>query len=421
MFSTSSSISWPPVYNTNDSNTSDGNSNIHSALQLSTSNSQSVGSTASLSLPDHNVQAEMIWNNAVPSHQEYNHPVVTPTIASQSTSAAGLSPTDVNFTTPNIPPSFSSNIPLHLHNANTNSAYSWSSAHPTSNDIYNCSMSSSSSSLASETSDTMNTNFFDQNIHPQLPSNDPTAQQFQVPQYMPLMAQPISLHLQQQLQMQQLQFHEAPMHLSQPPLGHQRTSSNPPPAFYQPRRPSVEELTETKRVKLTRMSNERIEKIKTLAAGKGITADTVLSVLTLYTPEGRKRCLNTATGNINGNTLDSDDIYLDIVMNGGGDDDPAKRGKKAHTRKTKPNHIKRPLNSFMLYRKSQTQSAMAFALHSQLKLNHQNISQIIGLMWQTEEQNVKRQFAVFASKEKELHKVLHPEYKFCPQKKKRRD
>lgn len=76
------------------------------------------------------------------------------------------------------------------------------------------------------------------------------------------------------------------------------------------------------------MSNERIEKIKTLAAGKGITADTVLSVLTLYTPEGRKRCLNTVTGNINGNTLDSDDIYLDIVMNGGGDDDPAKRGKK---------------------------------------------------------------------------------------------
>lgn len=159
MFSTSSSISWPPVYNTNDSNTSDGNSNIHSALQLSTSNSQSVGSTASLSLPDHNVQADMIWNNAVPSHQEYNHPVVTQTIASQSTSAAGLSPTDVNFTTPNITPSLSSNIPLHLHNANTNSAYSWSSAHPTSNDMYNCSMSSSSSSLASETSDTMNTNF----------------------------------------------------------------------------------------------------------------------------------------------------------------------------------------------------------------------------------------------------------------------
>jgi hypothetical protein len=418
MFSTSSSISWPPVYNTNDSNNASDGNNIHSALQLSTSNNQTVGSTASLSLPDHNDPADIIWNNAVSSHQEYNHPVVTQTITTQPVSA-GLSPTDANFTNSNITPPLSSNIPLHLHNTNANSTYSWSSAHSTSNDMYNCSM-TSSSSLASETNDNMNTNFFDQNIH-QLPSNDLTAQQFQVPQYMPLIAQPIPLHLQQQLQMQQLQFHQAPMHLSPPPLGHQRTASNPPPAFFQPRRPSVEELTETKRVKLTKMSNERIEKIKTLAAGKGITADTVLSVLTLYTPEGRKRCLNTVTGPINDNTLDSDDIYLDIVMNGGGDDDPAKRGKKAHTRKTKPNHIKRPLNSFMLYRKSQTQSAMAFALHGQLKLNHQNISQIIGLMWQTEDQDVKRQFAVFASKEKELHKFLHPDYKFCPQKKKKRD
>lgn len=93
--------------------------------------------------------------------------------------------------------------------------------------------------------------------------------------------------------------------------------------------------------------------------------------------------------------------------------------KKKH-RKKRPDHVKRPLNSFMLYRKSQTQSAMAFAVNSQLKLNHQNISQIIGLMWQTESKELKDEFANFARQEKEVHRALHPDYKFCPQKKAKR-
>lgn len=98
----------------------------------------------------------------------------------------------------------------------------------------------------------------------------------------------------------------------------------------------------------------------------------------------------------------------------------ASGSSKKKSRKNRRDYVKRPLNSFMLYRKSQTQSAMAYAVHSKLKLNHQNISQIVGLMWQTESKEVKDKFAYFAGREKEIHKVLHPDYKFCPQKKKKK-
>lgn len=192
------------------------------------------------------------------------------------------------------------------------------------------------------------------------------------------------------------------------------------------RRVSIEELRETQQVKLTRMTPERIAHITQLAEKKGINRHTVASVLTLYTSEGRKRYLQCVGGDQS--ELCGDDIVIQITLNGGfpSSEDGAVGGEskkkmaKNH-RKARPDYVKRPLNSFMLYRKSQTQSAMAYAMHSQLKLNHQNISQIIGLMWQTESKQVKDQFASFAGKEKELHRVLHPDYKFCPQKKKRKD
>lgn len=194
------------------------------------------------------------------------------------------------------------------------------------------------------------------------------------------------------------------------------------------RRKSVaEEITQTHMVKLTRMSPERIEHIKGLAEEKGINPHTVEAVLTLYTPSGRRHYLQNIDQSAQQNhQVYGDDIYINITMNGGYSDDDftAPLNKKKSTknsRKSRPDYVKRPLNSFMLYRKSQTQSAMAYAVHSQLKLNHQNISQIIGLMWQTESKEVKDQFARFAGKEKELHRVLHPDYKFCPQKKKRKE
>ncbi len=119
-----------------------------------------------------------------------------------------------------------------------------------------------------------------------------------------------------------------------------------------------------------------------------------------------------------------------------------------------PNYIKRPLNSFMLYRKFQIQAAYIYAIaqsstiyEEQLqnnasknenenengngnikpkssiildipKLNHQSISQMISLLWNTEFEEIKLKFSNFASFwEKEIHKVAYPSYKFQPQKK----
>lgn len=191
----------------------------------------------------------------------------------------------------------------------------------------------------------------------------------------------------------------------------------------QVRRRSVEEMTQTHMVKLTQMLPERIEHIKRLAEEKGINPQTVEAVLKLYTSNGRRHYIQTVGSDQS--QMSADDIFIQITMNGGYEQNDYRggAGKKSSKsqRKSRPDYVKRPLNSFMLYRKSQTQSAMAYAVHSQLKLNHQNISQIIGLMWQTECKEVKDQFARFAGKEKELHRVLHPDYKFCPQKKKRKD
>lgn len=177
----------------------------------------------------------------------------------------------------------------------------------------------------------------------------------------------------------------------------------------------------SKWVKLTRMSPGRTERIRTLARAKNIDMETVNNVLALYT-QSKSR------GDTKINRFEGDDVYIKITMGSGStgismDSDveinDQSYTKKKH-RKKRPDHVKRPLNSFMLYRKSQTQSAMAFAVNSQLKLNHQNISQIIGLMWQTESKELKDEFANFARQEKEVHRALHPDYKFCPQKKAKR-
>lgn len=215
--------------------------------------------------------------------------------------------------------------------------------------------------------------------------------------------------------------------------------SNAASIAMQMRRQSVEEMAQTHMVKLTKMTPERIERIKRLAEEKGINPLTVEAGLTLYTPSGRRHYSQHVPISQDVSQVCGDDIYIKITMNGGYSSEEnsmqqysqpneygymngaIKKSSKSLRKSRSPDYVKRPLNSFMLYRKSQTQSAMAYAVHSQLKLNHQNISQIIGLMWQTESKEVKDQFARFAGKEKELHRVLHPDYKFCPKKKKRKD
>ncbi|KAK9352352.1 hypothetical protein V1523DRAFT_414117 [Lipomyces doorenjongii] len=99
-------------------------------------------------------------------------------------------------------------------------------------------------------------------------------------------------------------------------------------------------------------------------------------------------------------------------------------------------HVKRPLNSFMIYRRVQTYlfhasspetcqdeiSCMVKYESSVLgdleRINHQSVSIIIGQFWRTESQIVRDAFTNLAKQESSLHRELHPDYKYCPQKKK---
>ncbi|KAK9236422.1 hypothetical protein V1525DRAFT_407024 [Lipomyces kononenkoae] len=103
-------------------------------------------------------------------------------------------------------------------------------------------------------------------------------------------------------------------------------------------------------------------------------------------------------------------------------------------------HVKRPLNSFMIYRRVQTYLFHASSRESATcddeirgivkfessllgdleRTSHQSVSVIIGQLWRTENQTVRDAFAKLAEQESSLHRELHPDYKYCPQKKARR-
>ncbi|BFZ55098.1 hypothetical protein PYCC9005_002137 [Savitreella phatthalungensis] len=71
--------------------------------------------------------------------------------------------------------------------------------------------------------------------------------------------------------------------------------------------------------------------------------------------------------------------------------------------------VKRPLNSFMLYRKDKQ--------HHVDSNNHQSISKIIGEMWRNETAEVKLFYDRLAQSERRKHQELYPGYKFQPKKK----
>ncbi len=278
-------------------------------------------------------------------------------------------------------------------------------------------------------------------------------------------------------------------------------------------------------IKLSSMDSIRIQKIQELAKEKSIKEDIVSTVLEIMNQQdsekickkvGVRTCVKVKDGElfIQVKTSYPDDTsYSFIDENNDNKDDEVdgdhgetslneeqRKGsdfqdlmefykKRAIKHKSKgPNYVKRPLNSFMLYRKVQTQAANAYtlaqailhghmegrekeielqkALHNQdysssisnstmnplsnsmgtssvrrrrssmkmkhepiinatnnsvyKKINHQNISQVIGLMWQTEDKSVQEMFKRFANKEKQVHKALYPDYKYCPQKKQRK-
>ncbi|KAK9343398.1 hypothetical protein V1522DRAFT_356659, partial [Lipomyces starkeyi] len=94
--------------------------------------------------------------------------------------------------------------------------------------------------------------------------------------------------------------------------------------------------------------------------------------------------------------------------------------------------VKRPLNSFMIYRRVQAYLFRASScdediggivkykssVHGYLeRISHQSVSVIIGQFWRTESQTVRDAFTKLAKQESSLHRELHPDYKYCPQKK----
>jgi len=77
-----------------------------------------------------------------------------------------------------------------------------------------------------------------------------------------------------------------------------------------------------------------------------------------------------------------------------------------------PGKVKRPMNSFMLYRKAYQNRTKQWCLQN----NHQVVSQVCGDSWPLEPEEVKEQFNEWARTERQNHQNAHPGYKFSPTK-----
>jgi len=77
-----------------------------------------------------------------------------------------------------------------------------------------------------------------------------------------------------------------------------------------------------------------------------------------------------------------------------------------------PGKVKRPMNSFMLYRKAYQNRAKEWCLQN----NHQVVSQVCGDSWPQEPDVIKDQFSEWARIERLNHQNAHPGYKFSPTK-----
>lgn len=77
-----------------------------------------------------------------------------------------------------------------------------------------------------------------------------------------------------------------------------------------------------------------------------------------------------------------------------------------------PGKIKRPMNAFMLYRKTYQNLAKVLCTQN----NHQIVSQVCGDGWPLEPERIRDQFNKWAKIERENHQNAHPNYKFTPSK-----
>ncbi|KAJ6445531.1 phd finger domain-containing protein [Purpureocillium lavendulum] len=80
----------------------------------------------------------------------------------------------------------------------------------------------------------------------------------------------------------------------------------------------------------------------------------------------------------------------------------------------KQGKVKRPLNDFVLYRKTYSAVAKERVLSEQNKNNQQLVSQICGESWGMEGANVKARFKRLANVERSKHFQAFPDYKYAP-------
>lgn len=74
--------------------------------------------------------------------------------------------------------------------------------------------------------------------------------------------------------------------------------------------------------------------------------------------------------------------------------------------------VKRPMNSFMLYRAAYTERIKVM-FHQN---NHQEVSRASGKSWRQETPAIKQKYERLANIEKDNHNLAHPDYKFAPKK-----
>ncbi|CAH7686715.1 hypothetical protein PPACK8108_LOCUS21410 [Phakopsora pachyrhizi] len=86
-------------------------------------------------------------------------------------------------------------------------------------------------------------------------------------------------------------------------------------------------------------------------------------------------------------------------------------GRPSHARKTPPGHVKRPRNAFILFRSYACSSNL---IPATLEKDHRQISKIVSHMWKNLPSHERIKWVKEAEVEKELHKRLHPDYRYKP-------
>ncbi|BGP02060.1 Proteophosphoglycan ppg4 [Rhodotorula toruloides ATCC 204091] len=88
--------------------------------------------------------------------------------------------------------------------------------------------------------------------------------------------------------------------------------------------------------------------------------------------------------------------------------------KRKRSKASKPGHIPRPRNSFMIYRSAQIKALSEYVTPSGQRLPQSDLSRMIASMWREETLEVRERYARQAEEEKAEHYRRHPDYRYQP-------